>query len=123
MSILALSALLLSGTQVTETAPQTASAAPRVITVNRSPNQKVELESAFRTAFAALDRDSDGVLAGTELSTAKFRVLRMNAANAASNPEGNNDLQKLDSDKDGRVTRDEFLTGLTAMTRSQTSAR
>lgn len=123
MSMLALSALLLSGTQVSGTAPQAASAAPRVITVNRSPNQKAELDSAFRTAFAALNRDNDGVLAGAELSTAKFRVLRMNAANAASNPEGNNGLQDLDADRDGRVTRDEFLTGMTAMTRSQTSAR
>ena len=121
MSIVAISALLLTGTQVPGTAPQAAPASPRVITVNRSPNQAAELDGAFRTAFAALDRNSDGTLAGAELSAAKFRVLRMNGAAAGSNADGGSALQALDADKDGRVTRDEFLAGMTAMSRSQAS--
>ncbi len=121
MSIVALSALLLTGTQVPGTASQAAQTAPRVITVNRSPNQGAELDSAFRTAFSALDRNGDGALAGAELSAAKFRVVRMDGAAAGSNAEGGSTLQGLDTDKDGRVTRDEFLAGMAAMSRSQAS--
>ncbi|GAA4003176.1 EF-hand domain-containing protein [Sphingomonas humi] len=117
MSIIALSALLLAGAQAPGTAPQpAAAAAPRVFTVTRSANQKAELESALQAAFSALDRNNDGTIGGTELTAARFRVLRMDGAGSGAKPEADG-LLGLDADKDGRVTRDEFLAGMTAMSR------
>lgn len=72
---------------------------------------KADFDTRTRERFAAIDKNSDGVLdlAEIEASFASRMGDRMKRANVKEGEMGQRMLRRFDTNKDGRVTKDEFL--------------
>jgi Ca2+-binding EF-hand superfamily protein len=79
--------------------------------MNRGPLSKSEHEARTRERFARIDRNSDGVLDAAEIEAALTARTgeRRGRMGQAPGEMGERLLRRFDADKDGRVTRDEFL--------------
>ncbi|MFM9939079.1 MAG: EF-hand domain-containing protein [Hyphomicrobiaceae bacterium] len=77
----------------------------------RGPLTKADFDTRTRERFAALDKNSDGVidLAEIEASFTERMAGRMQQAGFKPGEMGARMLRRFDTNKDGRVTKDEFL--------------
>lgn len=77
----------------------------------RGPLSKADFETRTRERFARLDKNSDGVIdvAEIEASITEGMGRRMERAGLKAGELGQRMLRRFDTNKDGRVTKDEFL--------------
>ncbi len=77
----------------------------------RGPLTKAEFDARARERFARMDKNSDGVidLAEVEASLTERMGQRMQRMGMKPGEMGQRMLRRFDANKDGRVTKDEFL--------------
>lgn len=113
MSLVILAALALAGQSQPAPAPSTR----KVVVVDRTDGRSADLATALGTVFARLDKNGDKVIAGDELATSQFRIMRtMISQGGTSSAPVATTLTQFDSDRDGRVSEAEFRVGMTALT-------
>ncbi len=77
----------------------------------RGPLSKADFDTRVRERFAAIDKNSDNILDATEIEAALSQRMgeRQKRAGIAPGEMGERMLRRFDGNKDGRVTKDEFL--------------
>lgn len=114
MSLVLLAAIVLSAQSQTSTATPER----KVVVVDRkNSSSSADLASAFGSAFAALDKNRDGFIAGQELTNAHFRVMRSDIApNERESSSAATTLADYDVNADQRVSEAEFRAGMAKLT-------
>jgi Ca2+-binding EF-hand superfamily protein len=85
---------------------------------------RAEVQAARGRMFDRLDADHDGVLTAAEFAAARERVQQRAAARfsrLAGTPDGR--LEQLDRNRDGRVSRDEYVAATSWFDRLDTTGR
>jgi len=77
----------------------------------RGPLSKADFDTRVRERFAAIDKNSDNILDPAEIEAALGQRMgeRMKRFGANPGEMGERMLRRFDGNKDGRVTKDEFL--------------
>jgi DNA-binding CsgD family transcriptional regulator len=116
MSLVLLAVLSLAGQSQTSTVAGTPDR--KVVVVDRKTGSPVDLTSVLSSAFDAMDKNNDNVVAGDELTNQQFRVMRqtIKAGEKAPSPAVTT-IVNFDSDGDKRVSEAEFQAGMASLTR------
>jgi len=77
----------------------------------RGPLSKADFDTRVRERFAGIDKNSDNILDAAEIEAALNQRMgeRQKRAGMAPGEMGERMLRRFDGNKDGRVTKDEFL--------------
>jgi DNA-binding CsgD family transcriptional regulator len=113
MSLVLLAAAAFLGTGTTEQPRQAAPAArstSQTSIVNRNGQSgPVDLDAAFNRAFDAIDKDRNGFLEGKEVVNVSVRTTHVTTGSASRDNNSESAFAGFDTNKDGRVSRAEFI--------------
>lgn len=93
---------------------------PKVIVVDRRTGSATDADAAFAKVFGNLDKDGSGYLEGAELKNGQFRVTRTKLSDTSAPQPQAMGVAAWDTSGDGRVSRDEFVAGMAALSAPRT---
>jgi DNA-binding CsgD family transcriptional regulator len=116
MSLSLLAALVLGLGNSSGAAPNVAPTSPQVTVIDKHTAKPGDMEAAFARVFAAFDKDGSGFLDTAEMTNAQFRMVRKEKAAATQSEPQDVGMAQWDLDKDGRLSRPEFVSGIGKLT-------
>jgi DNA-binding CsgD family transcriptional regulator len=87
---------------------------PKVVVIDRKTGMSKDAGTSLDGGFDRLDKNSSGYLEGSELAGSLLSFVRIAAAPGTAETVDNG-LIKFDTDRDGRVSKAEFRSGLTEL--------